>query len=162
MLPGPTHELEPMFEKQVLPRLRQDGLIGEGDAYVQVRTCGLGESAVEQMMQPIIERHSAVVVAYCMHYGIVDVRLACRDGSLQLAELKLIAQEARQIFGPDFAGLRLFWSLFTCSGGVSRIARIGSNFGHRRILHGRLISGRVYEYCRSLNGLRGWSGLLYG
>jgi len=102
MLPGPTHELEPMFEKQVLPQLRQHGLIGEGDAYVQVRTCGLGESAVEQMMQPIIDRHSAVAVAYCVHYGMVDVRLACRDGSLDIAELKLIAQEARQIFGPDF------------------------------------------------------------
>jgi nicotinamide-nucleotide amidase len=102
MLPGPTHELQPMFEKQVLPRLKERGLIGEGDAYVQVRTCGVGESTVEQRMQPIIKRHPALVVAYCVHYGMVDVRLSCRDDSLELAQLKLIAQEARQVFREDF------------------------------------------------------------
>lgn len=102
MLPGPAHELEPMFEKQVLPCLRADGLIGERDAYVQVRTCGAGESTVEQIMQPIIARHPALVVAYCVHYGMVDVRLSCRDGSLGLSCLKLIAQEARQVLREDF------------------------------------------------------------
>ena len=102
MLPGPTHELETMFEKQVLPRLKQAGIVDEGLAYVQVRTCGVGESTVEQMMQPIIEAYPSLIVAYCVHYGMVDVRLSCRDGSLPLDQLKLIAQEARKLFGEDF------------------------------------------------------------
>jgi nicotinamide-nucleotide amidase len=102
MLPGPTHEMEPMFEKEVLPLLQAYGLIGEDEAYVQVRTCGIGESAVEQLMQPIIARHVQLVVAYCVHYGMVDVRFSCRDGSLSLDQLKLIAQEARHLLREDF------------------------------------------------------------
>lgn len=102
MLPGPTHELEPMFEKQVLARLHEEGLIGYRDAYVQVRTCGLGESSVEQMMQPLVEKYPGLNVAYCVHYGMVDVRLSCRDGSLGLGCLKLISQEMRQLLREDF------------------------------------------------------------
>ena len=102
MLPGPTHELEPMFEQQVLPRLKKAGVIDEGLAYVQVRTCGVGESAVEQRMGPILERYPSLVVAYCVHYSQVDVRLSCRDGSLSLDQLKQIAQEVRKVFAADF------------------------------------------------------------
>lgn len=102
MLPGPTHELEPMFEKQALPRLREAGLVGDCDTYVQVRTCGAGESVVEQMMQPIMKQYPSLVVAYCVHYEMVDVRLSCRDGALLLPQLKLIAQEARQVLREDF------------------------------------------------------------
>ena len=102
MLPGPTHELQPMFEKQVLPRLKQAGILNDGQAYVQVRTCGVGESIVEQKMQPIIQAHAGLIVAYCVHYSMVDVRLSCRDGSLSRDQLKLIAQDARKVFGADF------------------------------------------------------------
>lgn len=102
MLPGPTHELKPMFENQVLPFLKARGFTSEEDAYVQVRTCGIGESAVEQMMQPIVKKHGSLVVAYCVHLGVVDVRLSCRDGSLTTEQLKLIAQEVRKLLGEDF------------------------------------------------------------
>ena len=102
MLPGPTHELQPMFEDQVLPFLKERGFTSKEDAYVQVRTCGVGESAVEQMMQPIIKKHEGLSVAYCVHYGLVDVRLSCRDGSLTTGQLKLIAQEMRKVLGEDF------------------------------------------------------------
>jgi nicotinamide-nucleotide amidase len=102
MLPGPTHELEPMFAKQVLPLLREHGLIGDVDAYVQVRTCGVGESKVEQLMLPIIQQHPALVVAYCAHFGLVDVRLSCRGKTLSMSDLKLIAQEVRKALGEDF------------------------------------------------------------
>ena len=102
MLPGPTHELKPMFENQVLPFLKAQGFTSESDAYVQVRTFGVGESAVEQIMQPIVEKYKSLVVAYCVHYGLVDVRLSCRDGSLTTEQLKLIAQEVRKLMGEDF------------------------------------------------------------
>lgn len=102
MLPGPTHELKPMFENQVLPFLKERGFTSEEDAYVQVRTCGVGESAVEQKMQPIINTHKSLGVAYCVHYGLVDIRLSCRDGSLTTEQLKQIAQEVRKLLGEDF------------------------------------------------------------
>lgn len=102
MLPGPTHELQPIFEDQVLPFLQERGFTSKEDAYIQVRTCGVGESAVEQMMQPIVKKYGSLQVAYCVHYGIVDVRLSCRDGSLTTEQLKSIAQDVRKLLGEDF------------------------------------------------------------
>ena len=102
MLPGPTHELKPMFEDQVLPFLKEQGITSEQDAYVQVRTFGIGESAVEQIMQPIIAKYKDLVVAYCVHYGLVDIRLSCRDSSLTTKQLKLIAQNVHKLFGENF------------------------------------------------------------
>ncbi len=102
MLPGPTHELKPMFEDQVLPFLKKQGITSEQDAYVQVRTFGMGESAVEHVMQPIVDKYKGLGVAYCVHYGLVDIRLSCRDGSLATKQLKLIAQDVHKLFGENF------------------------------------------------------------
>jgi nicotinamide-nucleotide amidase len=102
MLPGPTHELHPMFEKYVVPMLQSQGVLSEREAYLQMRTCGSGESTIEQLMQPIVAAYSELTVAYCVHYGIVDVRLSSRDGSLSACQLKAIGQEARELVGDDF------------------------------------------------------------
>ncbi|MEN8724751.1 MAG: CinA family nicotinamide mononucleotide deamidase-related protein [Lentimonas sp.] len=102
MLPGPTHELQPMFEKTVLSMLQAAGVLSEEEAYLQIRTCGSGESTIEQTMQPIIAAYPAVTVAYCVHYGIVDVRFSNRDGSITSEALKAIGQEARELLGDDF------------------------------------------------------------
>ena len=102
MLPGPPHELQPMFEKQVLPRLQADGILADEEVYVLVRCCGAGESSVEQMMQPLIEKYPSLTVAYCVHFSMVDVRLSCRDGSLSQEQLNSIGHDARQLLGDDF------------------------------------------------------------
>lgn len=102
MLPGPTHELTPMFERQVLPMLQDRGILATEQAYIQLRTCGVGESGVEQMLQPILKSYPLVRLAYCVHYAMVDVRLSSRDGGLSIVELKVIAQEARKLLGEDF------------------------------------------------------------
>lgn len=102
MLPGPTHELKPMFERQVLPLLQDKGILTEAEAYLQLRTAGLGESRVEEILQPIVDRHPDLTVAFCVHYGIVDVRFSSRDGALHVDELKAIGHEARELLGDDF------------------------------------------------------------
>ncbi|MGJ8638922.1 MAG: CinA family nicotinamide mononucleotide deamidase-related protein [Opitutaceae bacterium] len=102
MLPGPTHELQPMFEKTVLPMLQADGILSDQEAYLQIRTCGSGESTVEQKMLPLVDAYPELTVAYCVHYGIVDVRLSNRDGSISPDQLAEIGQEARQLLGDDF------------------------------------------------------------
>ncbi|MFU8847570.1 MAG: competence/damage-inducible protein A [Opitutales bacterium] len=102
MLPGPTHELRPMFERQVLPILQKSGVLSEEEAYLQLRTCGVGESAVEERLQPVFAQHAGLTVAYCVHYGIVDVRLSSRDGSLPISAIKEIGQQARELLGEDF------------------------------------------------------------
>lgn len=102
MLPGPTHELRPMFEGQVLPVLQAEAVLTEEPAYVQMRTCGVGESTVEQRLQPLLEEYPEVHLAYCVHYGMVDVRFSSPSGKLSALELKGVAQEGRRIMGEDF------------------------------------------------------------
>ncbi|MDR2675506.1 MAG: CinA family protein [Opitutaceae bacterium] len=103
MLPGPPGELQPMFVAQVLPRLAARGLLAEGEAYVQVRTAGIGESMLETRLAPVLARHGdALSVAWCAHPGAVDCRLSSPDGRLGRAELEGVARECAALLGDDF------------------------------------------------------------
>ena len=102
MLPGPPNELKPLFTGQVLPRLARLGLIGEGEAYIQLRTAGVGESALETKLQPLFDRIGALGVAYCAHPWRVDVRLSSPDGRLPMAALQSAAAECVALLGEDF------------------------------------------------------------
>ena len=104
MLPGPPHELYPMFEEQVLPRLQKEGLVGTGQAYLQLRTCGVGESHLESKLQPIFDRAGdALLVAYCAHDGLVDLRLSSQDEQiLSWSDVEAVGDECREILGEDF------------------------------------------------------------
>src|SRR5580698_2156379 len=103
MMPGPPNELQPMFSEQVLPRLARLGLVLEREAYVQIRTAGIGESLLETKLQPVFDRHpSGLGIAFCAHSGHVDCRLSSPGGELELAELGRIADECIGLLGEDF------------------------------------------------------------
>jgi nicotinamide-nucleotide amidase len=103
MLPGPPNELQPLFTEQVLPRLAKLGLISDSEAYVQFRTAGVGESALELKLQPIFDRAGdGLSVAYCAHQWRVDVRLSSPTGRLAMPELQVIADECVAVLGEDF------------------------------------------------------------
>ncbi len=103
MLPGPPNELQPMFADQVVPRLAKRGLLLDRESYVQVRSAGVGESALEVKLQPIFDRYGeALSVAFCAHQGQVDVRVSSPSGKLSLAQLDLIAAECAAMLGEDF------------------------------------------------------------
>jgi nicotinamide-nucleotide amidase len=105
MLPGPPNELQPMFVEQVVPRLAALGLLLEREAYVQLRTSGVGESRLETVLQPIFDRSGeALSVAFCAHAGHVDCRLSSPSGRLGLAQLEEIASECARLVGEDFVG----------------------------------------------------------
>lgn len=103
MLPGPPHELQPMFLDQVVPRLSARGLLLEREAYIQLRTAGVGESALEMKLQPVFNRYGAnLSVAFCAHVGSVDCRLSPANGALARSELESIATECANLLGDDF------------------------------------------------------------
>jgi nicotinamide-nucleotide amidase len=102
MLPGPPNELQPIFTEQVLPRLAQLGLLSEGEAYVQIRTAGVGESMVETKFQPIFDRHPGLGIAYCAHQWQVDCRISSPDGRYPMQTLRGIAGECAALLGDDF------------------------------------------------------------
>lgn len=103
MLPGPPNELQPMFREQVLPRLAALGLVRAREAYIQIRTAGIGESALEAKLQPFFDRHgTALSVAFCAHQGQVDCRLSSPGGELSDAALQAIANDCARDLGEDF------------------------------------------------------------
>ncbi|PTY02861.1 damage-inducible protein CinA [Opitutaceae bacterium EW11] len=103
MLPGPPNELHPMFVDQVLPRLSARGLLANREAYIQVRTVGVGESMLETKLQPIFDRHGdALSVAFCAHQAQVDCRLSSPSDRLDPVQLEQIARECASVLGEDF------------------------------------------------------------
>jgi nicotinamide-nucleotide amidase len=103
MLPGPPLELIPMVENQLIPRLIARGLLQEMEPYVQIRTCGVGESALETMLQPIIASNPGIEAAYCVHSGVTDVRFSSsQPNGFGLAQQT--AEQARLLLGEDFVG----------------------------------------------------------
>jgi nicotinamide-nucleotide amidase len=103
MLPGPPNELQPMFLEQVLPRLEARGFLLEKETYVQLRTAGIGESALETKLETVFANHpEGLSVAYCAHAGQVDVRLSSPSGRLDDAHLQQIAAECALLLGEDF------------------------------------------------------------
>jgi nicotinamide-nucleotide amidase len=87
----------------VLPRLAKLGLVREGEAYVQLRTAGVGESALETKLQSIFQRAgNALSVAYCAHQWRVDVRLSSPDGCLSMVQLQAIAEGCAALLAEDF------------------------------------------------------------
>ena len=103
MLPGPPNELQPMFMEQVVPRLAKLGLLAEREAYVQIRTAGIGESALETKLQPVFSRYGAALgIAFCAHQGQVDVRVSSPDGKLSFVQLEAVAAECAALLGEDF------------------------------------------------------------
>jgi nicotinamide-nucleotide amidase len=105
MLPGPPNELQPLFTEQVLPRLAARGLLLDRESYVQLRTAGVGESALETKLQPIFERAGpGLSVAFCAHQGAVDCRVSSPTGALSHPKLAAIAAECAGLLGDDFVG----------------------------------------------------------
>ncbi|HAD21237.1 MAG TPA: competence/damage-inducible protein A [Opitutae bacterium] len=103
MLPGPAREMHPMFSDQVIPRLQQEGIFPEIDCYLQLRTAGIGESALAEKVEPLLAGIDGLVVGYCAHAGMVDLRLSSHDANT-LSEEKLneIGEVCRKELGEDF------------------------------------------------------------
>ena len=86
----------------MIPLLQSEGYLSSQPAYLQMRTCGLGESAVEERLHPLQSRYEDLQIAYCVHFGIVDVRFSSRSGQLSADSLEIIAHEAREKMEENF------------------------------------------------------------
>lgn len=53
MLPGPFSELSPMFEQDVLPRLKRTYAAGAHTASLSLHLCGIPESSVDEALKPV-------------------------------------------------------------------------------------------------------------
>ena len=100
MLPGPSLELRPMFEEEVVPRLRQVGCACQGEAYVQVRTFGIGAVPLEAIVRPLIT--PGMALTFGTHTGVVDARISSAGGGATADQLCAVARKIRDAVGEDF------------------------------------------------------------
>lgn len=100
MLPGPILELHPMYEKEVVPRLCSIGCACDGEAYVQVRTFGIGAVPLEQIVRPLIIEGMALT--FGTHTGIVDARITSGTSGACSKKLCEVAKSIRDAVGDDF------------------------------------------------------------
>ena len=100
MLPGPSLELRPMFEEEVVPRLRDVGCACQGEAYVQVRTFGIGAVPLESIVRPLLK--PGMVLSFGTHTGVVDARISSAGSGLTAEELCEVARQVRDAVGHDF------------------------------------------------------------
>lgn len=106
MLPGPAREMHPMFEEQVIPRLQKEGIFPEIDCYLQIRTAGIGESTVAEKVEHLFEGKKGLIVGYCAHAGMVDIRLSSLDSdTINDQDLHNLADACRDALGEDFVCL---------------------------------------------------------
>ncbi|AOY76039.1 competence/damage-inducible protein A [Clostridium formicaceticum] len=94
LLPGPPREMIPMLESQVLPYLSQ---YQEGTLVSKVlRICGIGESAMEELIEDIMEKQSNPTIAPYAKEGEVILRITAKAQDEDEAE-KLIFPVEEQL-----------------------------------------------------------------
>lgn len=74
LLPGPPRELKPMYLEQVLPRLEKRRS-GVRMFHRELRVSGMGESALEQRINPIYTRYSDVHTTILAAPGEIQIHL---------------------------------------------------------------------------------------
>ncbi|MBX3423251.1 MAG: competence/damage-inducible protein A [Pirellulaceae bacterium] len=104
ILPGPPKEMQPMFEAQVLPRLRQRA----GQVSVRrkvLRVSGMGESFLDELIAPIYTQYQNPKTATLFNKTEVEVQLTAQ-GPTQTEADRLNDELATRI--ADKLGIALF------------------------------------------------------
>lgn len=107
MLPGPPRELRPMFDVSVVPLLKREMPLANSHHCLTIRTSGVGESAVEEKVGPLLKplMNEGLDVGYCARIGQVDVRLvvagASTDVLIQRGAAIVRDQLGKHIYGEN-------------------------------------------------------------
>ena len=103
-LPGVPREMMRMFSDQVLPRIRS---LAPNDTFqVRLRTYGLSESRIGQLLDGIEQSHAGIALGYRVHFPEVDVKVRARHGSYDAARTlaSSVAVEIRRRLGDAVYG----------------------------------------------------------
>lgn len=92
MLPGPPKEMKTMFDKYVIPLIKQDNIIEEKI----IKTIGIGESQLESAIEDIIKENKDVYIATFAKEGIVDIKIVVKGKNKDKLE-KLLDDTIRKI-----------------------------------------------------------------
>ncbi len=91
ILPGPPWELQPMVTEGILPFLRDKGLAGEPVRQKIFKIWGIGESAVQQLMNDIHQSAGKIEIGYQAHRGEVWFKLLANSSEVSAQEMDDLA-----------------------------------------------------------------------
>ncbi len=95
LMPGPPGELKPMFEAEVIPRIRAG--LEQAVIRTQVyRVVGIGESDLDALIAPVYTQYSNPVTTILAAVNDVQVHLRARSATAEQAEA-LVAEVGRKI-----------------------------------------------------------------
>ncbi|MDE5891967.1 MAG: competence/damage-inducible protein A [Acetatifactor sp.] len=101
LLPGPPHELKPMFENHVIPYLKklEPGIISSQT----VKVCGIGESKVETLLKDLIDGQGNPTLATYAKPGEVHIRVTAKaEGEKEARRLiKPVIKEIKSRMGSN-------------------------------------------------------------
>lgn len=90
LLPGPPHEIKPMFDQQCLPRLKEK-LPPQIIATRLLRIAMLGESACDQRVAPIYKKFGDVQTTILAGAGDIQLHFRCRKETQEEAQARVDA-----------------------------------------------------------------------
>jgi len=104
-MPGPPGEMQHMWENEVIPRLRSR-LSGEVIASRTLKTWGLSEAMVDEMVSPLLSSTNPSIGIYARPDGI-QLRLTAKAASGEQVEtmLNAIEAEVRKVLGQNVWGV---------------------------------------------------------
>ena len=102
-MPGVPHEMKRMWEREVTPRLRP--LAGAHLFTRILRVAGMGESTVEQRLDPLLHSDNPTIATYAKSDA-VDVRITAKASSEDEARalVDAVDQQARVLLGAHVFG----------------------------------------------------------
>lgn len=93
MLPGPPHEMAPMFEEFVIPYLK---LVSKDRLYTElIYVSGLPESSVEEKVAPLVTSEPELSIAYCASPESIKVFLSGKKPRLVAVKMREIKNELK-------------------------------------------------------------------
>ncbi len=141
LLPGPPRELYPMFEAEVVPRLKALSGIEKVPEFLELKFAGIGESDFHQGIDDMLEAIPGLEHGYCARPGEVDLRLMGSAASIREA-----GEIVRGIFGDELVsddGANLEDVV------VELLAKRGRTLAIAESCTGGLISSRITDVAGS-------------
>ena len=93
-LPGVPREMKPMFEEQVVPRIR--ALAPNNLFQLRLRTFGLAESLVGERLTGVEDAYPGTTLGYRAHFPEIEVKVLARAAS-QLAAADICARATAEV-----------------------------------------------------------------
>lgn len=105
LLPGPPRELYPMYQSEVVPRLRALSGVETAHDALELKFTGIGESDFHQGIDAELAEIPGLEYGYCAHIGEVDLRLIGSPEALEKGRSIALGHFAPNLISDDGSSL---------------------------------------------------------